>query len=161
MPVSVTGSVVGIENKTVSNMTHAKAIMLMGQPRTLPIVHLAPLTSFRRWTSEMAMGIPYDTASEMTPTLTNARNADEEPRFTTPNNIWMAVVRPSAQMGAPWRESTLDQRRSSGIALSRENAQVHRDAATVAEMEQKKVMTRTRKVKPRPPPGESMTLLKM
>lgn len=47
------------------------------------------------------------------------------------------------------------------MALLRAKAHVHRDAATVMDVEQKSVMTRTRNVKPSPPPGESMTTPKM
>lgn len=64
-------------------------------------------------------------------------------------------------MGVPCRMSTWDQSRDKGRALSRANAQVHRDAATVIEIEQNSVMTRTRNVRPSPPPGESMTTPKM
>lgn len=64
-------------------------------------------------------------------------------------------------MGVPCRTSTFDQSLDKGRALSRANAQVHRDAATVIEIEQNRVMTRTRNVRPSPPPGESMTTPKM
>lgn len=66
-----------------------------------------------------------------------------------------------AKMGVPCRTSTLDHSRDKGRALSRANAQVHREAATVMEIEQNSVITRTRNVRPRPPPGESMTTPKM
>lgn len=161
MLTSVTGNVVGIENKTVSNAIHNSAMPFTTQPTVFPIVHLAPLTSFRQWNMEMAIGIPYDTAREITPTETNARKADDEPRLMRPSSICTAVVSTSDQMGVPWRVSTLDQRRETGMALSRAKAQVQRDAATVMEMEQKSVMTSTRKVSPRPPPGEPITTPKM
>lgn len=67
-------------------------MMLTTQPIVLPMVHRAPLTSLRRWKSEIAMGIPYDTAKEITPTETNARNADDDPRFISPSNICTTVV---------------------------------------------------------------------
>lgn len=64
-------------------------------------------------------------------------------------------------MGVPCRVSTLDHSRDKGKALSRANAHVHREAATVMEIEQNSVMTRTRNVRPSPPPGESMTTPKI
>lgn len=66
--------------------------MLTTQPTVRPIVHRAPLTSLRRWKSEIAMGIPYDTAKEITPTETNARNADDDPRLISPSSICTTVV---------------------------------------------------------------------
>lgn len=66
-----------------------------------------------------------------------------------------------AKIGVPCRVSTLDQSRDKGKALSRANAHVQREAATVIEMEQNSVMTSTRNVRPSPPPGESMTTPKM
>ena len=74
-------------------------------------------------------------------------------------NYQLTSVR--AQMGVPCRVSTLDQSRDRGRALSRANAHVHREAATVIEIEQNSVMTRTRNVRPSPPPGESMTTPKI
>lgn len=56
-------------------------------------------------------------------------------------------------MGTPKRAETRDHRAAPGTASSREMAQVQRDAALVMLMEQKRVMARTRKMRPRPPPG--------
>jgi len=53
-------------------------------------------------------------------------------------------------MGVPCRVSTLDQSRDKGKALSRANAHVHLDAATVIEIEQNSVMIRMRNVRPTP-----------
>lgn len=109
----------------------------------------------------MAIGMPYETARDITPTDTNARNADDDPKLMRPSSIWTTVVNTRDQIGVPWRVSTLDHSRETGMALSRAKAHVHRDAATVMEIEQNSVMTSTRNVKPRPPPGEPITTPKM
>lgn len=161
MLTAVTGKTVGMENKTVSNAIHNSAIVFTIQPTVLPSVHLATLTSLRACVNEMAMGMPYDTAKEITPTETNAKKAELLPKLISPSNNWIKVVSTSAQMGVPCFLSTRDHSVANGMALSRAKAHVHRDAATVMEMEQKKVMIRMRKVRPRPPPGESMTTPKI
>ena len=89
----------------------------------------------------------------MTPTDTNAVKADVLPRLMRPSSICTMVRRKRAQMGTPKRGETRDHRAAPGTASSREMAQVQRDAALVMLMEQKRVMARTRKMRPRPPPG--------
>lgn len=97
----------------------------------------------------------------MTPTETNARNADDEPRLINPRSSWIRVVSASAKIGVPWRSSILDHRLAKGIALSRANAHVVLEAATVMDMEQNKVMMSTSKVRAMAPPGDPITLPKM
>src|SRR5687768_6737127 len=99
MLTSVTGSTVGIENKTSSNAIHNTATGVTGHPTVGPMVHLAAFTSLRRCHMEMAQGTAYEIASDMTPTETKARNAEEEPRLIRPRSICTTVVRARAKMG--------------------------------------------------------------
>lgn len=87
MLTSVTGITAGIENNTISNAIHSTAIMLTGHPNLAPIVHFAAFTSLRRCHIEMEIGIAYEIASDMTPTDTNARKAEDEPRLIKPRSI--------------------------------------------------------------------------
>lgn len=81
-------------------------------------------------------------------------------------------------MGTPKRESTLAKSFAPGRASSRAKAQVHLEAATVMEMEQKScrggqatlqesnnlkltVITNTKNTNASPPPGLPMTMWKM
>lgn len=100
-------------------------------------------------------------ASAMTPTDTNAVNADEEPKLMRPSSICTTVTRMRAFSGTPRVVLTVAKTEEQGSARSRAKAHVQRDAATVMEMLQKRVMTRTRNVRPRPAPGEPMTIWKM
>lgn len=56
-----------------------------------------------------------------------------------------------AIMGVPWRLSTLLHSLERGMARSRAKAHVVLEAATVMEMEQKRVTMRTRAVRAMPP----------
>lgn len=60
-------------------------------------------------------------------------------------------------MGVPCRSSTLDHTLDSGMARSRAKAHVVLEAATVMEMEQNRVMMRTRAVRAIPPALVPMT----
>lgn len=85
----------------------------------------------------MGIGIAYDTASEITPTDTKAKKAEDDPRLMSPSNISTTVVNPSAQMGTPCRLSTRLHSLEIVMALSRTKAHMQRDAPTVMEMEKK------------------------
>lgn len=71
-----------------------------------------------------------------------------------PSSIWTIVTRAREYTGTERRFETMAKSFAPGMASSRAKAQVQRDAATVMEMEQKAVTPRTRKTKPKPPPGE-------
>jgi len=101
MVISSTGNTCGIQNKHVSKAIHNTAIALTTHPIFPSSVHGAALTSRRRCHMLMTIGIAYDTANEMTPTETNARNADEDPRFISPRSICTIVVKTRAQIGTP------------------------------------------------------------
>lgn len=60
-------------------------------------------------------------------------------------------------MGVPCRLLILDQTLANGTALSRANAQVVRDAATVMDIEQSIVIMRMRTVRTSAPLGEPTT----
>lgn len=102
-------------------------------------------------------GKAYESASAWTPTEMNATNAELDPILIKPRSIWITVRSMRALTGTPKRLSTLAQSLDPGIASSLAKAQVHLEAATVILMEQKIVMTKTRKIRPRPPPGEPIT----
>lgn len=97
----------------------------------------------------------------MTPTETKARKALVLPRLIRPRRSCTSVTRTSAYTGTPSLGCTLAKSFEPGIASSRANAHVHRDAATVIEMEQNIVIARTRKVSANPPPGEPITMWKI
>lgn len=87
MLTSVTGRSSGIENKTVSNAIHNTATTLIGHPILGPIDHRAALTSVLRCHMLMTIGMAYVIDSEITPTETNARNAEDEPRLISASSI--------------------------------------------------------------------------
>lgn len=161
MVTGVTGKAVGMLNSTSSNAIQIKEILFTIGPIFGPNVHLAVLTPFRPEKRDIAIGRAYESASAWTPTEMKAVNADVEPMLTSPSNIWTTVTRAKAQTGTPRRLSTLDHSGEPGIASSRAKAQVHREAATVMLIEQRTVMTSTRNMRPRPPPGDPITVWKM
>jgi len=97
----------------------------------------------------------------MTPTETKARKALVLPRLMRPRSICTMVTRMRALNGTPSLLLTFEKNLEPGMASSRANAHVQRDAATVMEMEQNMVIIRTRKVSANPPPGEPITMWKM
>ena len=97
----------------------------------------------------------------MTPTDTKAVKAELEPRLISPSSICTIVVRIKALTGTASFSLTTENIAAPGIASSRANAHVHLEAATVIEIEQNIVTPKTKKVSPRPPPGEPITTLKI
>ena len=133
----------------LGNVTyHASARIFEAQPNTGPSDQFAPWTLFRRCPMRKAMGMPYETAKAMTPTEMKALKADVDPKLISPSSNCIRVTSATARTGMPRRSSTLDQTEDRGTALSRAKAQVVREAATVIEMDAKKVMMRISTVNP-------------
>ena len=75
----VGGTVVGMLNSTISNITHITATALIATPH-LPKLYGAFSTSRLPRAKEMAMGSAYDEPRHITLTPTNALNAVDDPR---------------------------------------------------------------------------------
>jgi len=87
----------------------------------------------------------------MTATPTKALNAALDPRYRRPRMSWMEIERTKALRGIEKCSLTLENVLGKGMAESRENAHVAREAAQQIETAQNMLMPKTMNHIPKPP----------
>jgi hypothetical protein len=157
MVTAVTGMYAGIENKTIKAIIQTSATTFTIGPTIFPQFHCAVIISLRLLQMEIAIGIAYEAAKDMTLTETKELKADDEPKLIKPSSSCTTAASIAALSGVSVLGLTFANHRERGMPSSRAKAHVVRETAVVIEIQLSTRMIRVMKEKAKPAPGESRT----